>query len=128
MRCEAKARSGERCRAAALYGRRKCSLHSNPDRARAMGKKGGAVKRATHPSIVLAQLETPKTAVDIRVVLGQCVSELRAGRLTPTLAYAIASVSTAFLKALDQGDYEQRIVTLEQFRDEFRRSNGQRTH
>jgi len=119
VRCEAKALSGQRCKAAALYGRRKCSLHSNPDRARTMGQKGGAVRRVTNPAVVLAQLETPKTAVDIRALLGQCVSELRAGRLTPTLAYAIASVSTAFLRALDVGDFESRIQQLENFREEM---------
>ena len=85
-----------------------------------MGKKGGAVRRVTNPAVVLAQLETPKTAIDIRVVLGQCVSELRAGRLTPSVAYAIASVSTAFLRALDAGDVEERILQLEKFREEMK--------
>src|SRR5450755_2026555 len=103
MRCEAKARSGKRCQAGALTGGRRCSLHAHPGRAAAMG-----------------QLETPKSAVDIRALLGQCVSELRAGRLTPTLAYAIASVSTAFLRALDAGDVEERILQLEKFREEMK--------
>jgi hypothetical protein len=120
MRCEAKARSGKRCQAGALTGGRRCSLHAHPGRAAAMGKRGGAVRRVTHPAAVLAQLETPKSAVDIRALLGQCVSELRAGRLTPTLAYAIASVSTAFLRALDVGDFESRIQQLENFREEMK--------
>jgi hypothetical protein len=83
-----------------------------------MGKKGGAVKRATDPSVVLVQLTVPQTAVDIRALLGQSLAELRAGRLSPTLAYATASLATAFLRAADQGDIEQRILTLEKFREE----------
>jgi hypothetical protein len=121
MRCEATARTGERCKAAALAGGRKCSLHSNPDRARTMGKKGGAVRRVTHPAEVLLQLSPPTSAVDVRVLLGQSLAEVRAGRLSPTLAYAISSLSTAFLKAIDVGDYEARLVQLEQFREEFKR-------
>jgi hypothetical protein len=91
-----------------------------------MGKKGGAVRRVTNPAEVLLQLSPPTSAVDIRILLGQSLAEVRAGRLTPTLAYAISSLSTAFLKALDVADYEARLVQLEQFREEYQR--GRRTN
>jgi hypothetical protein len=90
-----------------------------------MGKKGGAVHRVTHPAEVLLQLLPPTTAVDVRILLGQSLAEVRAGRLTPQLAYAISSLSTAFLKALDVGDFEARLENLEHFREEFKR--GQRS-
>jgi hypothetical protein len=86
-----------------------------------MGKRGGAVRRVTHPAEVLLQLAPPTSAVDVRALLGQSLAEVRAGRLTPTLAYAISSLSTAFLKAIDVGDYEARLERLEKFRDEFDR-------
>lgn len=91
-----------------------------------MGKKGGAVRRVTHPAEVLLQLLPPTTAVDVRILLGQSLAEVRAGRLTSQLAYAISSLSTAFLKALDVGDFESRLENLEHFREEFKK-HGQRT-
>jgi hypothetical protein len=92
-----------------------------------MGKKGGSVRRATHPAEVLLQLAPPTTAVDVRILLGQSLAEVRAGRLSPTLAYAISSLSTAFLKALDVGDFESRLIKLEQFREEFNKRGSQST-
>jgi hypothetical protein len=86
-----------------------------------MGKKGGAVRRVTHPAEMLLQLAPPTTAVDVRILLGQSLAEVRSGRLTPTLAYAISSLATAFLRALDVGDYKSRLEKLEQFQEKFDR-------
>lgn len=91
-----------------------------------MGQKGGAVKRVNHPSQVLLQLSPPTTAIDVRALLGQSLAEVRSGRLTPQLAYAISSLSTAFLKALDVGDLEERLTKLEEFRKEFIQREQQR--
>jgi hypothetical protein len=85
------------------------------------------VRRVTHPAEVLLQLAPPTTAVDVRILLGQSLAEVRAGKLNSQLAYAISSLTTAFLRALDFSEYEQRLVKLEVFEKEFHKRNGQQT-
>lgn len=84
------------------------------------GRGESRARRSPHPAEVLLQLSPPTTAVDVRVLLGQSLAEVRAGRLTPQLSYAISSLATTFLRALDVGDYETRITQLERFREELR--------
>jgi hypothetical protein len=124
MQCTATTRSGKRCGANSLRGKRRCLLHSSQGKAQELGRRGGTNgRRVSRPELL--QLAAPQTAQDVRALLGQSLFELRAGKLTPTLAYAVASLSTAFLRALDAGDYEARLVNLENFREEFNKRRRQ---
>ncbi len=126
MRCTATTRSGKQCGANSLHGKKRCLLHSSPGRARELGRRGGENgRRAGRPGELLLQMAVPQNAIDVRQLLGQSLSELRAGKLSATLAYAISSLATAFLRAADAGDMEERVARLEKLAEE-RKANGAR--
>jgi hypothetical protein len=61
----------------------------------------------------LLQLTPPQTAIDVRVLLGQSLAELRSGKLRPQLAHAISALAGSFLRAVFVGDLEARVGVLE---------------
>jgi hypothetical protein len=115
VQCEANSVSGQRCRANALRGTRRCALHSG--RARELGRKGGSARpRLTVQDVV--ELVAPENAMDCRKLLGIAIAEVRTRRMTTSMAHAIASLAGVFLKAADQADLELRVSRLEQLSEE----------
>lgn len=115
MKCEAKAASGKRCRANALRGARRCALHSG--RARELGRLGGSARPRFSVSDLM-QLCAPENAIDCRRLLGVSIAEVRTGKMTTGMAHAIGSLAAVFLKAVDLGDLETRVMRLEQLSEE----------
>jgi len=112
-KCRAKTKAGKRCRA--LAGPEGlCSLHAKPGRAADIGRQGGkARKKVLYTDDADASIPALKTAEDVRTVLGQVISDVRAGKLDPKIASTMAYVANVQLRAFEVADLERRLKLLE---------------
>lgn len=109
--CTAKNRHGRSCGAWALSGSDKCSLHSDPERARRM-----ATKRRRNLGTLAAErhaLEPPRTATDVRNALAETMAQVHGGQLDPRTANTLAYVGSSLLRAIEISDLERRLGALE---------------
>lgn len=109
--CKAITASGQQCKAKP-HKNGLCFLHSDPHRAAELGRKGG-LRRARFNPDDLKELPAPKTAADLRDLLGQSIVEVRAGKLDPKLANSISYLGAGFLRAVEVADVEARLEALE---------------
>ena len=111
--CNAKTTAGKRCRAAAVKGGL-CSLHADPKLAAEMGRKSGQARRSKD---LLAQeraeLSPPRTAQEVRVALGQFISDVRSRRLDPKVAGTLGYLANVLMKSIEVADIETRLAALE---------------
>jgi len=112
MRCEATKTSGERCKAQALTDGRVCSFHAHPERAAALGRKGGLANRFL-PSADLKELPAPETAAETRQLVSYALVEVRHNRITPKIANAIAVLASVLLRAIEASDFDLRLRRVE---------------
>lgn len=108
--CVAKNRRGESCGAWALAGSDKCSLHSDPERARRMATK---TRRKPRNGAADKTLEPPKTATEVRNALAETMAQVHYGQLDPRTANTLAYVGTSLLRAIEISDFERRLDDLE---------------
>lgn len=120
MRCHKAKQDGSRCRANALSNGKFCSLHSDSRKAAELGSKGGR-RRAIFRSENLKPLPAPKTAADVRDLLGLAMVELRGGELDPRIAGSICCLAAEFLKTLELCTIEEIIEPLERERTSQRK-------
>jgi hypothetical protein len=112
-KCNAKTTAGKPCRAAAVK-RGLCSLHADPQIAVEMGRKSGQARRTKE---LLAQeraeLSPPRNAQEVRVALGQFISDVRSKRLDPKVAGILGSLANVLLRSIEVADVETRLAALE---------------
>jgi hypothetical protein len=79
-----------------------------------MGRKSGQARRTRE---VLAQewaeLSPPRTAQEVRVVLGQFIADVRSKRLDPKVAGTLGQLANVLLKSIEVSDVEARLASLE---------------
>ena len=111
--CKARTKSGQPCKGAAGKNGL-CLLHAYPERAAELGRKSGQARRncvlSDEPLLVL---QPPRTALEVRDVLGQVMAELRARHVDPRVASTLAYVASVLLKSIEVGDVEDRLAGLE---------------
>jgi hypothetical protein len=111
--CNAKTTAGKRCRAVAVKGGL-CSLHADPRLAAEMGRKSGQARRAKDLlAQEQAQLPPPRTAQEVRVALGEFISDVRSKRLDPKVAGILGSLASVLLRSIEASDLEMRLAALE---------------
>jgi hypothetical protein len=112
-RCNAKTTAGKQCRAAAGKDGL-CALHADPKIAAEMGRKSGQARRTKD---LLAQeraeLSPPRTAQEVRVALGEFISDVRSKRLDPKVAGILGSLASVLLRSIEVSDIEMRLAALE---------------
>jgi hypothetical protein len=119
MQCERRKRDGRRCKAPALSGKKCCALHSDPDRAKQLGSKGGRRRAATGEgeqdawTKAAEPVEPPKTAEAVRDLLAQAVAEVKMRKLDTRTANALAYTGATLLKAIEVSSLESRLAALE---------------
>jgi Family of unknown function (DUF5763) len=112
-RCKAKKKSGERCRAIAIESGL-CALHADPARAAELGRRSGRARRRVQRSgQAEPELRPPRTAEQVRDVLGQAMSEVRARRLEPKIASTMGYLASVMLKSIETSDIAERVAALE---------------
>jgi hypothetical protein len=91
-----------------------CTLHSDPQIAVEMGRRSGQARRTKE---LLAQewaeLSPPRTAQEVRVALGQFISDVRSKRLDPKVAGILGSLANVLLKSIEVADVETHLAALE---------------
>jgi hypothetical protein len=112
-RCKAKKKSGERCRALAIESGL-CALHADPALAAELGRRSGRARRRVHRSAQAEpELGSPRTAEQVRDVLGQAMSEVRARQLEPKIATTMGYLASVLLKSIEASDIAKRLAALE---------------
>ena len=107
--CKATTNAGERCRAVAVKDGL-CALHADPKRAAEMGRKSGKARRSRESrEQPQPELTPPRTAQEVRVALGQFISDVRAQRLDSKVASTLGYLANVLLKSIEVSDVDPRI-------------------
>jgi len=114
--CAAKTKQGRRCQAPPLAGSRFCAFHADPDRAAALGRKGG-LKNRHYVGIDDVNIVPPSTPEDVKALLSQAMADVRSRKLDPKIASALTYIATVLLKAFDATDIHRRLFRLEAERE-----------
>jgi hypothetical protein len=111
-KCIATTREGKPCRAWATEDSDFCLTHGQPDKVREAGRRGGqaAREKAVLPSAAF-ELKTPQ---QVASMLEHITNAMLQGQLDRGLASCAGYLGQGIIKALEQGDLEQRIAALEE--------------
>ena len=112
-KCQATTKAGRPCAAPAVCGGAFCSLHADPARAAALGRKGGARNRKVYDSDV-GNVSVPESAGDVKRMLAEAMADTRAGKIDPKLGSTLGYLGMSLLRAFEVADLEQRLEQLEQ--------------
>jgi hypothetical protein len=86
--CQAQAKSGEPCRAAATEGGL-CFFHANPNKAAELGRLGGRRNRRAAGED-LSPLPTLDNALAVRNMAARLVDDVYTGRISPRIGVGLA--------------------------------------
>ncbi len=112
-KCKAKTKAGRSCAAPAVRGSAFCALHSDPNRAAELGRKGGARNRKVCDGDV-RDVSVPESAGDVKRMLAETMADTRAGKIDPKLGSTLGYLGMSLLRAFEVADLEQRVERLEQ--------------
>ena len=111
--CRAKTKAGRPCAAPAVRGGAFCSLHADPERAAALGRKGGARNRKVYDDGGVCNVSVPESAGDVKRMLAETMADIRARKMDPKLGSTLGYLGMSLLKAFEVADLEQRLERLE---------------
>ena len=114
--CQATTRAGRRCAAPPVRGQKYCALHSDPNRAAELGRKGGARNRKVYDGEA-DNVSAPESAGDVKRMLAETMADIRAGKMDPKLGSTLGYLGMSLLRAFEVADFEQRLERLEQGND-----------
>jgi len=111
--CTAIAKSGRPCKAEAMRGSEFCFWHSpETATARAAARKKGGFNRRRVAGSVSVEIETPGDVVQL--LAGELASLLSRVEAGASRARAVGALCSVALRALEQGDLEERLSRLEE--------------
>jgi len=124
-RCQANAKSGKPCRAAATAGGL-CFFHANPKKASALGRIGGKNKRgaATQSVDPLPKLDK---ASAVQEAVDRLIADVYAGKLQPRVAAGLAPLLSLQLRVLETTDLERRVAKVEKLLAKVEQAEADRT-
>lgn len=111
--CQAETQSGRPCRAPALAGSSRCFWHSPEAREqRVAARRLGGLRRRRTSCAVSVEIRTAGDVVELLgAEIGALLSRTEAGE---SRARAVGALCGVALRALEQGDFEQRLRALEE--------------
>ncbi len=112
-RCESPTKRGERCRMAALPGRKYCLSHDPDPATRARVRDGQITGGRNSARLARAVAKLPPDLRHVYDRLAQALDDLQAGTLEPGRATAMAAVARAIVAVLDAAASLERIADLE---------------
>lgn len=113
-RCQAQKKDGHPCDASASRGSDFCFFHdpAQADQRREAQAAGGRNGRMTTLSADAPDVPV-QTLRDIVSLVGVTINQVRRGELDPRVANTVGYLANVAIKALEQGDLEDRIAELE---------------
>lgn len=130
-KCEFRKKDGKVCGANAQTGKNSCVFHDSTkaeDGHRA--RRDGGINRS-RPAAVLPP-EFPDnplhTIQDVATLLADSINQVRRAQIDPRVANATGYLAGILLKALEQGNTEQRLAQLEGILGCNRGTNGEMFH
>ena len=115
MRCQAKTKSGERCRNQAREGEELCGIHAAPDAVRtAWGARGGRMgtKAAVDASRPYTDLGPSEWTQWARAQCASALEAVRDGKADVRIAHAIAALVGQVLRATEQEELRHEVEAL----------------
>ena len=116
--CSQTRRDGSRCRAAALPGKNCCTFHDPALAARraAGRRRGGETTRSRHAAAALPDAPEVvfKSMADVTALLATTATQVRRGQVDCKVGNCLAYIAATALKAIQQGDVEQRLARIEE--------------
>jgi len=115
-KCQLLKKNGMSCSADAQVGKSVCIFH-DPERSSdaVRARRAGGIARS-QPASVLSHdtLEQPLRCVkEVSILLGDSINRVRRGEIDPRVANTVGYLSAILLKALEQGEVEERLSKLE---------------
>ena len=113
-RCRANTKTGNQCKAATLPKSDFCFFH-DPDKA---GKRREAQSTGGRQGKIQA-LPSYAPAVDVAScqdvvrLISETINQVRTGQVDPRIANAVGYLANVIIKALEQGELEDRLTDLE---------------
>src|ERR1700730_4549599 len=74
-KCQATTKAGRQCAAPAVRGTALCALHSDPNRAAELGRKGGARNRKVYDGDA-RNVSVPESAGDVKRMLAETMADI----------------------------------------------------
>lgn len=111
-KCQATTKAGGHCAAPVVRGSSLCALHSDPNRAAELGRKGGARNRKVY-DLDVRDIPVPESAKDVKQMLAETMADIRAGRMDPKLGSTLGYLGLALLRAFEVAQFEERLEQLE---------------
>jgi len=116
MKCTFRKKDGTTCGANAQLGRELCVFHDPAKEADGQrARRAGGLTRSKPAHVLPA--ESPDlqltSSKDVAVLLSESISQTLRGELDPRVANTIGFLSGVFLKALEQGLVEERLLKVE---------------
>lgn len=114
--CKHTKSDGQACRALAIKNSDYCFFHDpacEEQRREAviLGGKARKTRKVLEPVVV--QGKTLRTGRDVIKLLEETINQARTGELDPGIANTIGHLSNVLLRAIEVGELEQRLLTLE---------------
>ena len=119
-RCAAKKKNGEPCTAYALTGDEYCYAHSparGAERAAAR-KLGGLNRRTRHNGEACNLPDQVRSLPDVLTILDYVLAETVALENGINRARALIALADSYIRALEVGEFEQRLERLEKVQNE----------
>ena len=113
MKCQATTRSGERCKANALCGKKYCLAHDPESRKKfkEITRKGGKVKKKVQ--VCLAPIEFKGDVREVLDLLADTINRVRSNKMPPKIANTVGYLAGHMIKALEIVEIEERLKKVE---------------
>jgi hypothetical protein len=113
-KCQSTTQAGKPCGAPAIAGSSFCFFHDG-EKAEERHQAQAAGGRQSRAKSLGSDAPTVKVedSHDIVRLLNQTINEVRRGELDPKIANAVGYLSAIALRAMEQGDLEERVAQLE---------------
>ena len=115
-RCQHVKGHGQRCKANAMRSSPYCFFH-DPSKAkeRAAARRAGGVQRSQRAAVLPP--DTPdhplRTSGEVAELVAEMINKILRGELDPKIGSAVGYLLTLQIKALGQGEVEERLAALE---------------
>jgi hypothetical protein len=120
-RCQALAKSGKPCRAAATEGGL-CFFHANPNKASELGRIGGRKKSHFSVDSTVEPMPTLDNPLAVRDAVARLIADVYAGKVHPRIGAGLAPLLHLQMRAIEATEIERmsrRLTKLEKQLAEF---------